>query len=170
MPLPIPDGLYLIFTFSGEENGRALDVPIGNPDESLNDNTPVQVYPLNRGDNQLWQLTNIQDDIYTIVNSRSGKALDVPDGSPNPTQIPQFHYFNGDPEHLNQQWRFEFIPGVHGPEASSPNSYKIFSVGSRLALDLPNGDISPKNWVQVYFPNQGFNQRWMVRTPDLTEA
>jgi Ricin-type beta-trefoil lectin domain-like len=166
MPLPIPDGLYYIFTYAGQENVYALDVPIGDPDISYDDGTPIQVYQWNRGDNQQWRFTRIQDDIYTIVNVRSGRALDVPDASRNPIQIQQFHYFNGDQDHLNQQWRFEFIPGASGPDAAAPNSYKIVSVQSPgLALDLPNGDLHSGNWLQVYFVNVGFNQRWMVRRP-----
>jgi Ricin-type beta-trefoil lectin domain-like len=171
MPLPIPDGVYYIFSYAGPEDVYALDVPIGDPDQSFADHTPVQVFPWNRGDNQKWQLHNVEDDIYTIVNMRSGKALDVPDGSPNPTPIQQFHYFNGDQQHPNQLWKFEFVPGVEGPEGAAPSSYWISTLGPNgLALDLPNGDTKSGNWVQVYTPHPefppGFSQRWMLRRPD----
>src|SRR5260370_2601949 len=117
MPLPIADGLYYIFTYAGPENVYALDVPIGDPDTSYDDHTPIQVFLWNLGDNQQWRFTRIHDDIYTIVNLRSGRALDVPDASRDAKQIQQFHYFDGDQDHLNQRGRFEFIPGVSGHDA-----------------------------------------------------
>src|SRR5690349_5042236 len=107
MALPIPEGDYFIFTRCAYPNSRALDVPIGNPDKSLDDNTFIQVYEyMNGQDNQKWHIKPIRNNVYTIVNVKSQKTLDVPNALTTPARLQQFHYFNGDDAHQNQLWSF----------------------------------------------------------------
>jgi hypothetical protein len=85
-------------------SGLVLDVPNG----STKIGTPIQQYPYNGGDNQLWYFIPIStyyygsyDTAYLIVNKKSGMVLDVPGFSTsNGTIIQQYQRNDG----RNQRW------------------------------------------------------------------
>jgi hypothetical protein len=101
------------------------------------------------------------DGDYRIIADAPGQltnmCVDVPGWDTRPNIFVQLY-----PEQAgfpgNQYWHFQRQADGH---------YQITNVNSGLALDVPNGSMSPGVHVQQYYPHTGDNQRWRL---DATEA
>ena len=79
-----------------------LDVP----GASTANSTSMKLWQPNGDKNQLWQVIDLNNGYFSIVNKNSNKALGVKNGDmTNGNNIDQYDYHAYD----NQQWKFEVI-------------------------------------------------------------
>jgi hypothetical protein len=95
---PARDGFFFI---RNRMNGNALEA-MGN-----NNSAPVRGVPFNGGPGQQWRIENGKDGNALIVN-RSGKTLDIPDGTNRDGVRVQVYDLNGD---ANQRFVFRRVSG-----------------------------------------------------------
>jgi hypothetical protein len=152
----IQDGVYFIYAnHAGYSSYRVLDVPGGR----RGDNVIIQQFGWHGGPNQQWRLTNVGNDLLTIVNVFTDKALDVANGLSLPGLPIQQFSFDGGP---NQQWRFQTFPAFHGEILHRPEYHRIFNGASGLAMDVPNGSQAWRVNIQQWTPHNGWNQTWLL--------
>jgi hypothetical protein len=93
----------------------------------------------------------VPDGDYYILGFGTSQCLDVPNWETRPIDIQLFPLrFQA-----NQLWRVR--------RQSDDGFYKITNVYSGLALDVPNGSMSPGVHIQQYYPHYPYpsnNQRW----------
>ena len=133
----------------------ALDVP----GFDTTPGTGIQLWPSNRGDNQLWGLSPDSSDqgYYFIVNKHSGLVLDVPAGSTdNNVQVMQWRFQRND----SQKWAIY----DSGKTILSAKLYWIFNKQSRKLLDS-RGGLPYRNGSAVIqaTPDASRSQTWVIR-------
>ncbi len=135
-----------------KHSGMTLDVR-GN---SLSPSTPIQQFPWNGGNNQLWEITRVEGQYVRIeraavdTSRHSGLCLDVAnaslvDGAP----VVQFPWHGG----YNQQWRIE-------PVSNGWN--RIVNRNSGKCLDVRGGSAESQAIVQQFNCQSGDNQLWRI--------
>ena len=117
-------------------------------DGSTSNNAKIQNYQHNGTDAQFWKITTDSDGYSTIINVKSGKALDVPGGTvANGKQLEQYTP-NGSKA---QKWKI----------IERSNAYKIVSaVDESYCIDLANGSTDNGAAIQLYQDNSTSAQRW----------
>lgn len=102
---------------------------------------------------QQWRLVQVGSGYYNVVNVKTGKALDNPDGSQaNGTQMQQWTIWGAG--NANQQWRFESAGGGY---------YLVINRASGRALDLRDGSAAAGAAIQQWEPaSTNPNQRWRI--------
>lgn len=138
----IANGTYKIIS---RQNGYALDA-VGN---GTGNNTALDVWPYNGGNNQKWTLTSLGGGMYKIIGVGSGRSIDVGGASTsNGAGVILYDYQNS----YNQNIYL-----------SSPSSgyYTITFVHSGMALDVNGANNSVDQWPFT----AGNNQQWQFQAP-----
>lgn len=126
---------------------------IDDPALSKAAGTVMQQYPANLGANQSWTLTNLGNDVVTLVNLSSGLALEVVGGSTANSALVDQGAYAGNPW---QQWKIT-------PAGSS--AYELTNVQSGQALDVDKGVTTSGAQIDQY-PYQGsLWQQWTFVSP-----
>lgn len=146
---------YIKHNHAGQFSYLSLDVPAG----SAIDGVRIQQFTFHGGTNQQWQLVDVGNGFFTIVNVATGKALDVPGGAQTALMAVQQFRLHGGP---NQQWRFVTTPAVTGPSLFRPEVHQIINRATGMALDVPNGSQCSNITIQQFPPNTGWNQTWIL--------
>ncbi len=143
LPQPNLNGTYIIR--SALHTDRVLDVQGGSKNNKAN----IQTYDNNWSDAQLFKLTQVKGDIYTITNSRTKKALDVAGGQfVNGTNIRQYT----PNKTRSQQWKIT---------QNADGTYTIASAGNTgLVLDISGNTDKPGANVQLYQKTGRADQKW----------
>jgi hypothetical protein len=104
---------------------------LNNLDVSSSNN--ISAYSDNNGSNQRWQLSHVRDGYYKIINSSTGKSLDVTGaGTSAGTDVATYTYSGSD----NQLW--QIVPGHQtGSYRIFPKMPKIYVLISRVIALLP---------------------------------
>jgi Ricin-type beta-trefoil lectin domain-like len=132
--------------------GKFLDDPGFSEDRG----TLIQQFEYNGGLNQQWEIVDLNNGYYVIVNEWSGKVLDVPGFATHDNVQIQQYTFNGG---TNQQWELVYDDDT--------GSYEIINRHSRKVLDVPNGSPEDGVIIQQYHDNGGGrNQRWLLLQND----
>ncbi|MFI9100690.1 glycosyl hydrolase family 95 catalytic domain-containing protein [Streptomyces fildesensis] len=91
--------------------------------------------------------------VFTLVNRRSGKAIDVPGGSTSTgTALIQYGAHGG----TNQQWTFT------GTGAAGSERFRITNVHSGLAMDVSGGSTADGAAIIQWTPSGSTNQQWTL--------
>jgi hypothetical protein len=128
-------------------SGKFLDDPGFSEDRG----TLIQQYDFNGGLNQQWEIVDLNNGYYAIVNEWSGKVLDVPGfATDDRVQIQQWTFNGG----TNQQWEFIYD--------ANTDSYKIVNANSGKVLDIPGFSMDDGTIVEQFSDFDGANQRWVL--------
>lgn len=102
---------------------------------------------------QQWRMVHVGSGYYNLINVKSGKALDNPNGSQdNGTQMQQWTIWDGG--NANQQWRFE---------SAGDGFYLVINRASGRALDLRDSNNNDGAPIQQWEPaSKNPNQRWRI--------
>ncbi|WP_198315783.1 RICIN domain-containing protein [Chitinophaga tropicalis] len=140
----IQDGIY---TIVNKNSSLALDAA----GQSSANETPVQQWTANNGDNQRWQVKHLGNNQYQITGVQSSKALDITGQSVlNGAGLQLYDYNGGD----NQKWVITVQKGGY---------YTITGVQSGKVLEIPAQSTVPGTRVVQYTNNGGDNQLWMFK-------
>jgi lysophospholipase L1-like esterase len=142
----IPNGTYVIVVRNSGEGNTPLVVD--DTAASTASGTAQEIWTLNGGANQHWQLTNIQPNVVSLINQASGLALEVAGGSTaNGATVDQAPFTGA----TSQEWQV----------SSAGNGwFKLLNVKSGQSLDVTGGSTTPGTPL-IQFPFQsGPNQQW----------
>jgi hypothetical protein len=115
-----PDGTYRIVSrFSG--------LTIDDPGLSKADGTVMQQWTVNGGANQGWKLTNLGNNVVSLINESSGLALEVVGGSSANSALVDQNPYAGSP---SQQWNLISVGG---------GFFELTNVKSGESLDVDGG-------------------------------
>jgi hypothetical protein len=143
-PSTQPNNIGGVHIITNQESGLAID----SAGTYGNGNSVVQ-WGLNKGQNQLWLLTQNSDTSWNIISTSTWQALDCGGGSTNGQTMLQWQpNRNG-----NQRWWID---------EQSDGSYKIWNQGNSLSLD---GGLSTDNGAPLiqWGWNGGPQQRWILQ-------
>jgi hypothetical protein len=142
----IANGTYtLVVRNSGEGSSPLV---LDDPALSTSNGTGMQIYTMNEGANQQWKLTNLGNNIVTLINVTSGKALEVAAGSmTNGATVDQSAYTGSSA----QQWQI----------VSAGNGwFELLNVNSGQSLDVSAGSTAAGATV-VQWPYHGVTwEQW----------
>ena len=147
-PIPIPQGSQTIsdgeyHIVSGLDSSKALDVYGASKDNAAN----IQIYSNLSDGRETFHITYLGNGAYKIINSNSGRCLDVDGaGMEAGTNVQQYDYVGAD----QQQWIIQEDNGW----------FNIISKKNGLYLDVKGGDSSNEANVQVWNKNGSDAQRW----------
>jgi lysophospholipase L1-like esterase len=121
----IANGTYMLVVRNSGEGSSPL--VLDDPALSTANGTVMQIYTMNEGKNQQWKLTNIGNNIVSLINVTSGKALEVAGGSMvNGATVDQSAYTGSSA----QQWQI----------VSAGNGwFELLNVNSGQSLDVTAG-------------------------------
>ena len=137
----ISDGEYHII--SALDSSKALDVAWGSKENGAN----IQLYDNLENGDQTFYVTYLGNGAYKIVNSNSGRCLDVDAaGMEAGTNVQQYDYAGAD----QQQWII----------LENDGWFSIVSKKNGLYLDVQGGDSSNEANVQVWNKNGSDAQKW----------
>ncbi|MBE6548805.1 MAG: hypothetical protein E7670_00070 [Ruminococcaceae bacterium] len=153
----IPNGIYYI---RNQRSGLYLDVY----NNGTTDNTVVQQYYYNGGDNQRFQIKIVSVGVYEIIPLHAvGMRLDVYNAGTN----------NDDPVHIYTSnstvaQKFKIVPTGNGD-----NSFKILTATSDYTkcITAQHASMSPSNIIQYSYGNNGNedNDHWYFEDVTLNE-
>ena len=147
-PIPIPQGSQTIsdgeyHIVSGLDSSKALDVYGASKDNAAN----IQIYSNLSDGRETFHITYLGNGAYKIINSNSGRCLDVAEaGMTAGTNVQQYDYVGED----QQQWVIQEDNGW----------FNIISKKNGLYLDVQDGNPSNETNVQVWNENGSDAQRW----------
>ena len=132
---------------SAANNNVAIDISGAN----LGNFAPVQVSQFNAdAKSQHFNLKQVGNGLYVIVNKNSHKAIDVPSSkNDNGTKIRQYAAHKGNGQRW-MLWKY------------SDGTYAIVSLVAGRAIDIPNGNAANGQLLQLYAPNHSASQRWVI--------
>jgi lysophospholipase L1-like esterase len=140
----IQDGTYeIVVRNSGEGNTPLV---VDDTGQSTTSGTAQEIWTLNAGPNQKWQLKNIKPNVVSLINQLSGLALEVAGGASGAAvdQAP----FTGA---TSQEWQIL---------AAGNGWFELLNVESGQSLDVTGGSTTPGTPL-IQFPYQsGPNQQW----------
>jgi lysophospholipase L1-like esterase len=140
----VPDGVYNIVN---KNSNLTLDAA----GQSAANETPVQQWTANNGDNQRWQVRHLGNNLYQITGVQSGKALDITGQSVlNGAGLQLYDYNGGD----NQKWMIT---------AQKNGYYTITGVQSGKVLEIAAQSTAPGARVVQYTNNGGDHQLWAFK-------
>jgi len=132
------------YTIVGVQSGKALDDPAG----STANGTQQEIWTINGGNNQKWQLTNLGNNVVKLINVTSGLALEVNGGSTaNGAKVDQWSYGGT----TNQQWTVVQV---------SSGVYNLKNVNSGEVLDVIGGNTANGTLMDQWPSSGGTNQQW----------
>ncbi|RSM80497.1 hypothetical protein DL991_10265 [Amycolatopsis sp. WAC 01375] len=135
--------------------GRCIQVA-GVGQDALRDSAGTELWDCVAGAKQVWKLTHLGNNKYTLKNQNSGKCLDLPTNYNNGTSIVQYTCHNG----VNQQW--EFTTAANGTLALR----SVYS--AKVAEGLGNGTANATlvgQWADLGNPNQRWSTIQISTTP-----
>ena len=147
-PIPIPQGSVTIsdgeyHIVSALDSSKALDVCNQSKDNTAN----IQIYSNLADGTETFHITYIGNGAYKIINSNSGRCLDVDGaGMTAGTNVQQYDYVGAD----QQQWIIQEDNGW----------FNIISKKNGLYLDVEDGNSSNGANVRVWNGNGSDAQRW----------
>jgi len=142
----IEDGVYEIAICDSD---LVLDV-----DKEWKENgTPIIAFLRKGSLNQCFRITNIEDDVYTIVDLNSLKALEM-DRQTKKVQIATYNMSD------TMKWRFTDV---------GDNHYKIENVHCGLVLDLDNENWENNTPICGYEWHGGDNQQFRLNKKDMKD-
>ena len=147
-PIPIPQGSQTIsdgeyHIVSGLDSSKALDVYGASKDNAAN----IQIYSNLSDGRETFHVTYLGNGAYKIINSNSGRCLDVDGaGMTAGTNVQQYDYVGAD----QQQWIIQEDNGW----------FNIISKKNGLYLDVEDGNSSNGANAQVWNGNGSDAQRW----------
>ncbi|MDR2475816.1 MAG: RICIN domain-containing protein [Bacteroidales bacterium] len=110
-----------------------------------NDGADVRLQPLAANNSQLWNITEVESGIYSIVNVMAQKSLDV-DG-PSDENGKKLHLWGTYEGQLNRQWRFESAElTTVNPVVADRERFSVFPVPATNMLNInavPNSEMLP---------------------------
>ncbi|MCF6402805.1 RICIN domain-containing protein [Chitinophaga filiformis] len=140
----IPDGIYNIVN---KNSYLALDAT----GQSAANETPLQQWTANNGENQRWQVKHLGNNQYQITGVQSGRALDITGQSLlNGAGLQLYDYNGGD----NQKWMIT---------AQKNGYYTITGVQSGKVLEITAQSTTPGARVVQYTNNGGNHQLWAFK-------
>ena len=138
----IKDGEYHIVSALDEAKG--LDVAEGKKDNKVN----IQLYGNVDDDKQTFNVIYLGNGYYKIINTNSGKSLDMEgEGTVKGTNIQQYDYV-GEPQ---QQWIIK---------ENSDGYFSIISKSTGLAVDVENGWTDDGMNIRGWIANSTKAQKW----------
>ncbi len=140
----IPNGTYVI-------TNRYSSMVIDDPGASNTQGKVMNQWPANGGNNQKWILTNLGNNIVSLVNVSSSQAMEVAGGSKaNSASVDQAPYQGN----AWQQWRVISLGSGY---------YELTNVNSGLALDNYQRSVREGDSIDQY-PYQGNSwQQWSFK-------
>jgi len=143
---PPADGTYIV---EARHSGKALSVANNSTDNGAN----VQQNSYSGNAGQRWQLSDLGNGYYSLINASSGRSLDVWEVSTDAgANIAQWDYWGGD----GQQWQLESVGAGY------------FLIRSRLSghvLDVSSRSQSEGGNVIQWSVTGNSNQEWYFRKP-----
>ncbi|MDX3192974.1 RICIN domain-containing protein [Streptomyces sp. MN03-5084-2B] len=110
-------------------------------------------WPAHGGANQQWRLTQVADNVFTVVNVNSGLCLDVPEGSTaSGVQLQQWTCTGA----ASQQWAADLVGSLTGSQ------YVLQNIGSGLAIGVPGSSTASGAPVAQLTGTGAANQVWTV--------
>lgn len=141
----LSDGEYIINSALG--NNLVIDIAGGA--ENSRNGTNINSYTANGTSAQKFKVTyNKSTNAYSIINEKSGRALDVAGGSTRNGANVQVYSSNGS---CAQLWRLR----------KSGDAYNLISVCSDKVLDIAGGSTRNGANIQIYEYNNSNAQRWI---------
>ena len=141
----IPNGTYIV---ASALDGQAID----DPASSTTAGTVIEQYPVNKGANQQWTVTNLGNNVITLTNVASGQVLEVGGGSGKASALVDQNLNQGSPW---QQWT-----------VSSPGGtvVELANKASGQSLDVDKASTSEKASLDQY-PYHGVSWEMWTFTP-----
>jgi alpha-L-fucosidase len=134
------------FKIVNRRSGKVLEVR----DASPADGGLMIQWPWTGGPNQRWQLVPNTDGTYRLLNVRSGKLLESPNGSVQGTQLDQY----ADTASDNQWWRL--VPATSG-------YYRLVNVRNGWCADVKDASTADgASVIQWPVITDGTNQEWQI--------
>ena len=130
-PFLIPNGTYIITSAS---DGQAID----DPGYSTTQGQGIEQYPVNKGTNQRWTVTNLGGNIITLTNVASGQVLEVRGGSNTSSTLVDQNLYTGG---LWQQWTVVSAGG---------SNVELINKASGQSLDVDTGSSAAKTPLDQY--------------------
>ncbi len=144
----IQDGEY---HFRLRNSGKYLYISQSGDKSVYDDGATARQHTLAGQDREIWSVSKVDDEYYSIINKQSGKALDVENNnSDNGEDIHQWTYYGSD----NQLWKIEEI-GRGYVKITSKMSGKVVEVS------YPGYDENQNVQQWEYLDNK--NQEWRLR-------
>jgi Ricin-type beta-trefoil lectin domain-like len=137
------NGTYKIVNLNSE---LALDAK----GQATTNDTSIEQYTYNGGNNQLWTVTSLGGGQYKITGVQSGRVLDVKGQATTNGAPVQLYDSNGG---ANQEW------------VITPAAGTIQGVQSGKLMEVAGSSTSPGALVDIWSSNGGQNQQWTFQTP-----
>ena len=137
----IPNGTYIV---TSNLDGQAID----DPAYSLASGTAMEQFPVNKGANQQWTVTNLGSNVITLTNVASGQVLEVPGGSNKASTLVDQNSNQGS---LWQQWAVSSPGGnvIKLTNEASGQSLDVDGLSTKAQTPLdqyPYHDVSGELW------------------------
>jgi lysophospholipase L1-like esterase len=133
----IANGTYtLVVRNSGQGNTPLV---IDDPAASASPGTAQEIWTLNQGTNQHWVLTNVENNVVSLINESNGLALEVAAGSTAAAASVDQGVYTADP---SQQWNI--VPAGNG-------WFELLNAKTGQSLDVTGGSTTP-GALLVQFP------------------
>ena len=143
----VDDGTYQVIS---RHSGKVLDVASHHTGENSN----VQQYTYNGGDNQKWTLFHQGNNVYQITGVESGKVLETASTSTTNGVNVDIHTYTGA---SNQKWTIS---------ATDSGYYRLTPVSSSASCaDVFGNSTADGANVQQYNYGGGGNQQWIFQAP-----
>jgi alpha-L-fucosidase 2 len=140
-------GIYRIIN---RNSGLALDAK----GQWTTNDTPIQQYTYNGGDNQLWTVDEIGGGQYVITGVQSGRVADVKGQSTANGALIQLYDYNGGP---NQEW-------IIAP-TNNTGYCTVQGLQSSKMMEVSGSATTNGATVDQWTGNGGFNQQWSFQFP-----
>lgn len=114
----------------------------------VDNGTPIELYPWNKSDAQLYRFTEVGNGVYQITSVISNKAIEIAGGSKLDGGRIQQYSVNGT---VAQHWSVLDNGG---------GRYSLVNGGSGKSIDIPSGLASQSAKLQSYASNGSVAQQW----------
>lgn len=141
----ISDGTYIVR--SALDQNKVMDA---NGSRPVSDETNIQIYSHQGGENQKFTITHVGLGWYKIICNWGNKSLDVHKGKKGNEVNVELYGWHGGGD--NQLWRF----------ISAGNGYYYIQSKLGTYLDVWNNQTADETNIQTYEFNGGNNQKWKL--------
>ena len=150
----LENGYYKLTSYKNMD--YSLDVDSGNKINMTN----VQLYKYNQSAAQQWIIKNNNDGTFTIISKANGLSLDVANGKAVNGANIWLYEQNGTSA---QKFKFNKVENI-GSKSIDDGYYFIASAINRNKnFDIPGGNMTSKNNVQIYDTNSTLAQKWHIK-------
>lgn len=140
----IPNGKYRIV--SSMDQNKYL-----NSEDSGSELNNINIYSYKESDNQIFDISYLEDGFYKIIKHNSDLAVDVwGDTYQLETNVVVASYHQGE----NQKWMFK---------KCDDGSYCIVSKSTGMALDVYKGYTDDGTNIEMYQQQESENQKWILK-------